>query len=332
MFKDCIQGVDIRNMKNLKDYTPKDFKKHLDAEVIGQEDAKKAASVLAYNFFHGVKENAVFIGPSGSGKTQTFKTLKELCPDIYIYDASSITSDGWSGAKKYYSVFAEMFDLGWTKERIEHSIIVFDEFDKICVPMTNSMGENISTAIQAEFLAMIEGTTVQVPSKAGDSKTINTKDITFVFLGAWECIYKKRRHVKEKRFIGINGAGKSEGFHDDRSSETENTPITMQDLIDGGMRPELAGRISDICVLDELTEDNMYAILTDSNVSPIAKLTKMYKREFVVSEDYLKDIAKSARELPTGARGLYSQIQKDVNDAIFESEDSDSALVLGKNK
>ena len=289
--------------------TPKEIKEFLDRHVYRQDTAKIAAATMLYCHTKGMRRTGLFIGPSGCGKTEIFRTLKKLYPFIYIYDASSITNDGWSGGKKTYSVFQEMLASGMTKEEIEHSVIVFDEFDKLCVPKISKGGENVAASVQGEFLSMIEGSNVSFKGLAPD--VINTENITFVFLGAFEDLYKEREHKRTQNAIGFATA-KEEG-------EVDGKLFTAEDLIRFGIRTEIMGRIGKIVQLNNLEEEDFYNILKDDNISPVKKLMKNISSSVVFSDEHLREIAKAAAKTGLGVRYLKTQIENEFDAYIFEN-------------
>lgn len=284
--------------------SPKQIKAFLDENIYNQEDAKIAAATLLYNHNRGIRKNILFVGPSGCGKTEIFRSLNKIYKNIYIFDASNITSDGWKGSKKSFSVFEEMANCGFSKYEIEHSIIVFDEFDKLCTPQFTATGENVSANVQGEMLSLIEGRNIST-----GHAVINTSNISFVFLGAFENLFKKQE--KEERGLGFG--------NELRVSKTLK-PISMQDVIDYGMRTEVAGRITSITQLSPLKEEDFYKILNDEKISPIERLEKQYGFSLNLTDEKLHEIAKEAVDNKMGARFINSKIQDLYDKEIFERD------------
>lgn len=56
--------------------TPRQIYDYLDKRGWKQTEAKKAASIIAYNCLQGIKSNAIFIGRTGCGKTHIWRCLK----------------------------------------------------------------------------------------------------------------------------------------------------------------------------------------------------------------------------------------------------------------
>lgn len=53
--------------------SPRLFYNVLNQRIYGQEDAKKATSMIMYNHLEGRRSTAVFCGPSGCGKTEIWR-------------------------------------------------------------------------------------------------------------------------------------------------------------------------------------------------------------------------------------------------------------------
>ena len=106
-----MQELSISPDFNIKLYTPKEIKQHLDQYVIGQDEAKITLSVAIYNHFKRLyvnnntsletkidKSNIVIGGKTGSGKTFLIKTIAKLLGvPYYIADATSLTQAGYVG-------------------------------------------------------------------------------------------------------------------------------------------------------------------------------------------------------------------------------------------
>lgn len=299
-----VEKGDPELMRMKSNPMPKDIMKFLDAHVIGQEAAKKQASVVLFSHMNGVKRNALFAGPSGCGKTEIFRQLKTIYPDIYIYDVANITTSGFAGHKKADTVFSDLIKMGVPVRRIEHSIIVFDEFDKLCTPSYNSRGENVSRENQGEFLSMIEGTDLSF-----SEGIIDTRNISFVFLGAFEDIFLKKKSENEMHHIGFgaNDAEKKDAYD-----------ITVEDLVEFGVRTEIAGRILSITRLNKLTADDYVKILKSETISPIEAVKKDYGIDLHIGDQELREMAEEASQKSFGARWLKTEVMQRCDEEIFE--------------
>ena len=87
------------------------------------------------------------------------------------------------------------------------------------------------------------------------------------------------------------------------------------------MIPELIGRFPVITVLNELTVENLKDILTKTEnciVKQYTDLIAMDGASLVISDEAITMIAENAHKNKTGARGLKTELEKTMNDLMFE--------------
>lgn len=289
--------------------TPKKIKAYLDTKVIGQEQAKIYASVLVYNHLRGIKDNMLFAGPSGCGKTEIFRQLSNKMPKkIFVYDASHITDMGYAG-DNFCTCFAIMENLGWLPSEIENCILVFDEFDKLVCPHFTSEGTNLGERIQGEFLTMLENGSVTLgredKGKMG-MRTYSTKNMSFVFCGAFSSIFKNR---VTNRTIGFNNVIKD---------EYEDT-IMAEELIEFGITPELAGRISTIVCLKSLNTEQIKELISSTTAGPLYTVAQAFNATIVPTPQLIDEMVAMAQDEKRGVRALSGYVRSLVNQEIFEA-------------
>lgn len=282
--------------------SPKDIYNELNKYIYKQEDAKKAASVLYWQHLNGHHQNSIYLGPSGCGKSEIFRTLRDMSNgDVFLFDSSRITQEGWRGGTKFATLMREVAPMATSG-----AIVVFDEADK----MFESRGygnEQISYNLQNELLKMIEGDGIDI-----NGKTLDTSKISFVFIGSFETLLKRKNHQPKKM-----------GFDEDikKNNTTYEDMITQDDLIQfAGIRKEIAGRINRIVQLQPMTADDFYQILKAPAMSPIKSLEQEYGKKIVISDEEKHTIAREAAESGLGVRWLHSVIQTALEDKIFENE------------
>ena len=124
----------------IKKQSPKQIVAYLDEHIIGQETAKKSASVAVYNHFKRLfrqpkvpvqKSNMLFIGPTGVGKTLIAQNLAELLDvPFVITDATTITESGYAGDDAEVLISKLFQAANYDLERAQVGIIYIDEIDK----------------------------------------------------------------------------------------------------------------------------------------------------------------------------------------------------------
>ncbi len=92
-------------------------------------------------------------------------------------------------------------------------------------------------------------------------------------------------------------------------------------MIKYGLIPEFVGRIPIVVGLDALDEDALVSILTEPKNAPIRQYKKLFELDGVDIEfepDALREIAKQAIKLNTGARGLRSVLENLMLELMYD--------------
>ena len=319
---------------------PHELKAKLDEYVVGQDMAKKIVSVSTYNHYKRAtagkdadveieKSNILMLGPTGTGKTYLIKTLaKVLDVPLAIADATSLTQAGYVGDDIESIITKLITAADGDVERAELGIVYIDEIDKIAkknMGEGNSGGRDIGgESVQQGLLKLLEGTKVEVPLGGGmkgpfsQSAMVDTSNILFICGGAFpglDDIIAKR--LNKKTGVGFNSGVKVK-LDDDRDIMKK---VTVEDLKKYGLIPEFLGRLPIISVMEALTEEMLYDILTKPHNALVKQYQALLKFDDVdleFDESALEIIAKKAMEQETGARALRAIIEKFMLDIMFE--------------
>lgn len=269
--------------------TPQQIKAYLDAYVIGQEKAKKALAVAAYNHIKRTyynasikKSNVLMIGPSGSGKTFTVQKLAEfLNVKVMTVDATQFTSAGYAG-KDVKDIISELVVFCEYNEDIAAQAIVYiDEIDKIRKKTSNDGAPDVNgVGVQQALLKLLEGSEISYEAN-NITRKLHTENILFICSGA---------------FVGLE------------EHKTDS-------LVKYGMIPEFLGRFSIVTSLEMLTKEDLKKILTESKESVLVSFDEWFKTEgieLVIDESAIEEIVNNALNKGLGARGL-----QNVLDDIF---------------
>ena len=111
--------------------------------------------------------------------------------------------------------------------------------------------------------------------------------------------------------------------------------VEPEDLLSYGFIPEFIGRLPMVTVLDELTEDQLVSVLTETKnalTKQFGKLMAMEGVELEFSTDALRELAVQALKKGTGARALRALIERLMLDVMYEIPSSGDVLAVTINR
>jgi len=325
---------------NLK---PEELISYLDQFVVKQVSAKAILATKICTHFNRVKQtrdgrehagnmvghiknNVLMIGPTGVGKTYIIKLIANKIGVPFIKgDATKFSETGYVGGDVEDLVRDLVREADDDIELAEYGIIYIDEIDKIA-SSHNIIGTDVSrTGVQRALLKPMEETEVdlKVPHdpismiqeierfrKTGkrEKQSVNTRNILFIMSGAFTDLVPIIQKRLTKQEIGFGARIKDSQKQTDILKQ-----VKSEDLIQFGFESEFIGRLPVRAVFENLTENDLYAILKNPN-NPIILGKKLdfaaYGIEIKFEDEVLRMLAQQAFTENTGARGLVSAVEK----------------------
>lgn len=309
---DIPNKVPIRLVKKTEMVmNPSTIVENLNRFVVGQEEAKKALSIVVSNHLAGLlykdeavnirKSNLLILGSSGSGKTLLIQSLKKFLDlDVLIVDITQFSRTGYVG-RQLDEILDDMMKVcDWDEKRAEKGIIFIDEIDKISSNEEEGGSSVSTTAVQNALLKMIEGN--------GSDHKLNTDNVLFIFGGAFSTFLEKKNDTRP----GLGFTGKKK--------EVKETKFTHEDLIKAGFRREFAGRIGHIVQIKPLTKAQLKQIITepeDSVMKQMEALAKIRNLNLTLTDRELNDIVEETYKAGIGARGLKVLVEQKLFDRMY---------------
>ena len=302
--------------------TPEALHLLLDAHVIGQSHVTGELAMLVYQqmlAYHVVSESAISLprvtrpvllaGFTGTGKTFTIQKVCELTelPFVHINTASMVQEGiiGTSISDIGREILRKAAD---DVKRAEHAIVFLDEFDK------TMSGSFYGAGVVNQLLRVIEGSEITLhPGRWDDTDSkpkvpsLSTRSMLFILGGSFQNL------LESKRQSGI-------GFMDHTVDGPAN--LSWKDLVRFGFPKELAGRINTILTLNPLSEDDYFAILTQSGSSPLTdylRLVQGFGDDVTIPEDALREMARQAAETGLGTRALHKIVYGVFKDILYDA-------------
>lgn len=327
--------------------SPRDIDARLtDLGYRGQEEARRAAAVLAYRHVRrarrlhleglapeGGRENCLFLGPTGSGKTFLVELLfrEILAVPTVLVDATQFSETGYVG-DDVNTLLSRLFeaaggDVAWAG----CGVVCMDEFDKLATARSDSRFAGAQTTkdvsgfgVQRSLLHLLSAAQADFPPDFGfTSRTppvaMPLTGLTFIACGAFSGLKGTAESLTRAERLGFGREVKARGSETiaERLSEDELERTTAFSRY--GFLPELMGRFTRMVSFAPLDARTLEEILQDN-------VLRAYEREFaheglqlVVTPEVRQHVVAGALKRETGARGLRAALAPVLERAAYDS-------------
>src|SRR5687767_14822654 len=340
----------IKFVRELPVIPPKKiFAKLGDMGYRGQEEARRAVSLMAYRHIKRVKRiyldgakreqvlpksNYLLIGPTGCGKTHLIELLFQNIIKIptVIVDITTYSETGYVGQDPNTIITRLLHAADDNPLLASIGIICLDEFDKIASGQNNAIFAGAGTTkdvtgmgVQRELLKMFEAGEVVVPlelthSTYGDHIVLSTADIAFVAAGAFSGFQQVARRRGAQDHIGFGRKGLRAGSPDAIAvSFTADEVENVANFQAYGFLPELMARFTRVVPFKALDPGTLKDILKNNVID---RLTREFEDEgftLTVEESVLDHVVNESIRRETGARGLAAILTRHLEDAAFDT-------------
>lgn len=268
---------------------------------------------------------------------------------------SSIFKDVFNRAIDLYFDLTNNYDETPEKQKenivamANRAIILLDEIDKIAIGGEGKSRQFLKE-YQSNLLKVVEGNTYSVgnytiPTIDGEEKDsgeviLNSESMMFIFLGAFSGIeeitkerLRREQHAKQpntqpehtyyqETCIGFLAESRKDIPESEAEEYTYEQLIPSQeDIIQYGFMRELVGRIPVRTVYKPLSEEALVNIMLNCRTSAYRKYQARFRQaghELRCDRSALREIAHTAVERGTGARGLMNVFSDLLQDTQFE--------------
>lgn len=303
--------------------------------IKGQDKAIDKLSVPFYQHLDSkrkqytskIKTPVLVMGPTGVGKSEMFRIFGKICdcPVIRI-NSSEIVPAAWRGLH-INDILAREINDNVTIKDMEYAIIVFHEFDKLThfgQKIVGNSGTDMDTDMMRDIMRLFETEHSLHLENGFDTHNMSTRsyrlpvdNLLIVFDGAFSGIteiIKKRLNI-----------GRSIGYSQVQSNKYEGINlqklVTNEDLMQWGYMPELLGRIGECIVMNPLTSDVIYEIMTsakDNILQSHIDFCSNNNVDLVFEEDAIRYIAAEAHKSGLGFRNVKTLLSKALNRLYYD--------------
>lgn len=315
------------NAKSLADYVKKYIK--------GQDEAIEQLAVPFYQHLDSkrkqytckIKSSAIIMGPTGVGKSEMLRLFGEACdcPVIRI-NSADVTPTSWRGSSITDMLVKAINDTVTVKD-LEYAVVVFHEFDKIVhygQKIVGNNGTDMDADMMRDIMRLFETNHHLHLEGKFDSNIMSqtsyelpVDNLLIIFDGAFSGI----ENIIKKRLNIATTVGYSKEKQQVYEGVNLQKMVTKEDLQKWGYSVELLGRIGNVVVMNPLSEDVIYEIMTSAEGNVVQSHIDYCLHNNIhlhFEEDALRFIATEAYKSGLGFRNVKTLLSTALNSFYFD--------------
>lgn len=315
--------------------TPAEIVRGLDGFVVGQAAPKAVLAAAATAHYtnarlhvdreggRSLRTGALLVGGTGMGKTLLAQSLaRHLRVSFSEVDAPS-TLVGHSASFIGPELLRDLLRAAGGKvQKAEYGILCVKSFEKLVGP-GSKVDPLWSEQVQQVLADLMAGRTIDVPLRDGrfasSTVPVDTRNILFIFEGSFpklaEYVGLRLQRGEKRRLPYLNRAPEAEwrrrfALNDEEPADATRllARVEPDDLERYGFLPQLVACLSQIVVLEDLTESDFQQMLVaEGPLDPMAehrRILEVQALDLEIADDARKRIAAEAVVLHQGGRGL----------------------------
>lgn len=318
-------------------YSPKEAASIVQQYIKGQDDPilKLSVPIAMHDKCRrlgipNIIRSVLLMGNTGTGKSEMIRRFGNIYDDMPIVHINSneIVPMGWRGSHLNDMILNVMLNNEYTIEQMKHSIIMIHEFDKIVHYNQKLVGDHSTDQdmdMVRDYMQLFESGRYIVLENGLNSSyapcryNLPTDNLLIIFDGAFvgiEEIIRKRLNINNRSL----GFSQSHISNRDVNANMMKE-VSQEDLVTWGFIPELVGRIDEIVVMNQLTPDVIYEILTDAKDNIMQTHIDFCQQNNInlkFTQDAIHMISNKAANSGMGFRDVRSSLSKIMTPIYFE--------------
>ena len=328
--EDFVEEADYRTGRGFS--SPRELAAEVKKYVKGQDHVVDSIAVPFFQHIKSMRNHTtceikisfLLAGATGTGKSEILRRFCEIAdvPIIRI-NMADCNPAAWRGLHISDHIAYYINDSS-DVERLKYAVLVFNEFDKIThydSKQTGTSGSDWLIDMQREFLRLYDKDyeiLIEKQSAIGvDKYRLPVDNLLVCYDGAFSGINRiVDKRLNKNTQIGFTAPRQS----DDNAGITE---LLAEDLEKWGYMPELLGRIGSFFVMNPMSEDLMYRIMTTASENILnAHINQcaQYGITLQFKEDALRYIARQAMRSSLGFRAVKTILARMMNAVYFDCD------------